>query len=116
MANLIISSPNIEAEFSLNRGQTLIKLLTEYSNLVEFALRIQLTDNDESHKHSNKTNDLNIEEEANEKEDQNQLGLDETDDLKVLIKHVENLIECKQISIDLIKTICSFFIDEGKYI
>lgn len=77
-----------------SHSDILSKLLQEYGSLIEYSLNYQLSS-------KNQEFDLN---KATENENE----------YKIMVKSVEVAIECKMLSIDIIKSILNYFIKNGK--
>lgn len=92
--------------FTFEKGDTLLKLFEEYGHLFEHALSVQLNVDRPQMKASPETSGL--ESQMEESDD----GSEEL--LKVFIKNLEEKVEYKLLTIDVIKLICNYFLKEGK--
>lgn len=103
MVNVSLQNNKIESELKVAKEEFLLNVLKKFSLMIENALNIHLKEGSFGHTQSTVTNgDLNnnkIEEDANEK-------------AKAVLKLTELAVDCKLQTIDLVKVINEFFIQD----
>ncbi len=95
----------------MNKNEALLDVLNKYGNLFEFALNLDLSETKLNA--NNKSNSSNSEIENDLQESIENLD-DNENYIKNLIKAIEEGIECKLLTIDILKSASSFLLKEGK--
>lgn len=105
---MVIPSDKLESSLSMRKSEFILKILYDYGVFIEHSLNISLNDDDKKPASKPAPKPANPEE--------NQEGLEtenESPEAKSLMKLTENSIECKLLSLELIKTLTNYFI-KGK--
>lgn len=102
MVSLITSN---KTEITLNKSEFLLKIFRDYANLIQYSLNLNL--NESNIKNGNRP----IQELMGDIECQNN-DEESDEDTKAIIKSLEQSIESKILSIDLVTTISSYFMNE----